>query len=158
MSTSAPLPDELTLSPSSRLDLTYDKASPSFLSRSLPAPHCGTQGEPSLATYRAIYILQGEVRRATFQAATPAEAKSLAKSWGMAFEGAETALPPGRTEPGPTEACNREEACRQLGGISRTHLYRLLCRRKLKRLGDTRRVLVTLESIRRYRAESEKNC
>ena len=50
----------------------------------------------------------------------------------------------------PPVALDVGSACRVLGNISRTTLYRLLVRGRLARLPGTRKVLVTRRSIERF--------
>lgn len=101
--------------------------------------------------YRAIFIINGAVRRLTFDALSPEEAEKLAATWGFGLEGEigdepQTHLP----RPDVKEAYDVSSACRVLGGISCTTLYRILVRRQLDRLPATRKVLVTRKSIERF--------
>lgn len=106
---------------------------------------------PLLRRYRAIYLADSSIRNVTFEALCLDEAKRLAAGWGFGLEGEVTEEPqqPQRNAVTP-EAFDVASACRIMGDISRTTLYRLLIRGKLERLPATRKVLVTRRSIERF--------
>ncbi|HEY0945050.1 MAG TPA: helix-turn-helix domain-containing protein [Opitutaceae bacterium] len=102
--------------------------------------------------FSAIYVSGGTLRKVLFEAATAAEAQELATKWGFGIQGeiSETTPPPADKTTSLPEAFDVENACRMLGDISRTTLYRLLVRGKLERVPATRKVLVTRRSIERF--------
>lgn len=101
--------------------------------------------------YQGIFLVQASIRRITFEAQTLDEARGLAAGWGFGLEGeAEEVATEKGHRPIPVEAFDVASACRVLGDISRTTLYRLLVRGKLERLPATRKVLVTRRSIERF--------
>jgi len=105
----------------------------------------------TLKRYRAVYIVQASIRRMTFEAQSLEEAQRLAAGWGFGLEGEATEEAAADVRrPVAAEAFDVPSACRVLGDISRTTLYRLLVRGKLDRLPATRKVLVTRRSIERY--------
>jgi hypothetical protein len=101
--------------------------------------------------FRAIYLAESSIRNVTFEALCLDEAKRLAAAWGFGLEGEvaeeSTQLKSNAYAP---EAFDVASACRILGDISRTTLYRLLLRGKLERLPATRKVLVTRRSVERF--------
>lgn len=105
--------------------------------------------------YSAIYVDAGMIRKVTFEAENLEEARRLAAKWGFGLEG-EAQPEIGRPEERVVnpDAFDSKDSRRKLGGISRTTLYRLLARKKLSRLPDTRKVLVTRASIERYCARA----
>ena len=106
---------------------------------------------PLLRRYRAIYLAESCIRNVTFEALCLEEAKHLAAGWGFGLEGEVTEEPhrPKGNTVAP-EAFDVASACRIMGDISRTTLYRLLLRGKLERLPATRKVLVTRRSIEQF--------
>ena len=86
-----------------------------------------------------------------FEALGLDEAKRLAAGWGFELEGelTEEFNRPQSVSITP-EAFDVPNACRIMGDISRSTLYRLLMRGKLERLPATRKVLVTRRSIERF--------
>jgi hypothetical protein len=101
--------------------------------------------------YRAIFFVNASIRRITFEALSLEEAQRLAANWGFGLEGEVTEDPPTESRrPLVMEAFDVASACRVLGDISRTTLYRLLVRGQLERLPATRKVLVTRRSIERF--------
>lgn len=118
--------------------------------------HSQSQQEPGHMTkYSAICADAGLIRRITFEAENLEVARRLATTWGFGLEG-EAHPESGRPEEKVVypDAFNTKDARRKLGGISRTALYRLLVRKILRRLPDTRKVLVTRASIERYCARA----
>ncbi len=110
-----------------------------------------TTDNPLLRRYRAIYLAESCIRNVTFEALCLDEAKRLVTGWGFGLEGEVTEEPhrlKGNTV--APEAFDVASACRIMGDISRTTLYRLLLRGKLERLPATRKVLVTRRSIERF--------
>lgn len=103
-----------------------------------------------LPTFSAVYILEGTTRRMTYQAADLAEATDLAAKWGVGVTG-EAVQKGGEPEPPLPTAYSWREAARQLGGVSRSQIYTWLTLGRLSRLPDTRRVLITRESLERMR-------
>lgn len=113
-------------------------------------------GAQFLKRYRAVYLAAACIRRVTFEAACLEEAQRLATGWGFGLEGETEEEPCTVAVPHKSalpEAYGVEDACRVMGGISRTTLYRLLVRRKLERVPATRKVLVTRRSIERFCAQ-----
>lgn len=102
--------------------------------------------------YRGIFLVEASIRRINFEALSLEEAQRLAAGWGFGLEGEtlEDAAVETAHRPVAAEAFDVANACRILGGISRTTLYRLLVRGKLERLTATRKVLVTRRSIERF--------
>ena len=110
-----------------------------------------TEHNPLLRRYRAIYVAEASVRNVTFEALSLEEARRLATGWGFGLEGEvteENSRP--QCNAAAPEAFDVTSACRIMGNISRTTLYRLLIRGKLERLPATRKVLVTRRSIERF--------
>jgi hypothetical protein len=105
--------------------------------------------------FEAIYLVDGSIRRITFEAENTEEAQRLAGTWGFGLvgEAREDSIAP-HEKPVDPEAYDSANARQLLGGISRTSLYRLLARGKLSRLPDTRKILVTRASIDRYCARA----
>lgn len=99
---------------------------------------------PSLATYSAVHVAHGAIRRVWFQAATEEEAKETCVRWNVGFEGLTE-----RVEQEPAHAYDEKTARRLLGGISRTSLYRELAMSRLERVSGTRKVLITRQSLER---------
>ena len=102
-------------------------------------------------SYRAVYVAKSSIRKVTFEAFSLDEAQCLAAVWGFGLEG--EVCGEGNNaygHPVGPEAYDVTKACRILGDISRTTLYRLLIRGKLERLPATRKVLVTRRSIERF--------
>lgn len=111
-------------------------------------------GDPislKLKRFGAVFCVQASIRRVTFEALSLDEAQQLAASWGFGLDG-ESSLEPDVEDADHVvaEALDVKSACRVLGGISRTTLYRLLVKGQLERLPSTRKVLVTRRSIGRY--------
>jgi hypothetical protein len=101
--------------------------------------------------YRAIFLVNGSIRKITFEALSMEEASRLAANWGFGLEGEEAEAPSSLLVSSPAkEAFDVTNACQVLGDISRTTLYRLLITGKLERLPATRKVLVTRRSIERF--------
>jgi transcriptional regulator with XRE-family HTH domain len=99
----------------------------------------------------AVYLMEGSIRRISFEAFDLDEARRLATKWGLGLEGESTEDPIRATHTTIAPAAfDVVSACRVLGDISRTTLYRLLLRGKLERLPATRKVLVTRRSIERF--------
>jgi len=85
------------------------------------------------------------MRRIFFEAIDDEEAREFCVQWGCGLEGKST-----RPELGGEslpEAYDQETACRLLGGISKSTLYRELQDGKLERVPGTRRILVTRSSL-----------
>ena len=103
--------------------------------------------------YAAIYVTgDAGIRRITFDAVSAEEAQAFAVRHGFGFEGeavAEVSRPSILQKP-QKEAYNSVDTRTKLGDISRKKLYALLVTGKLKRLPDTRRVMVTKKSIEEY--------
>lgn len=118
--------------------------------------HSQSQQAPGHMTkYSAICADAGLIRRITFEAENLEVARRLATTWGFGLEGEahpESVHPEEKVV--YPDAFNTKDARRKLGGISRTALYRLLVRKILRRLPDTRKVLVTRASIERYCARA----
>jgi hypothetical protein len=97
-----------------------------------------------MTTYSAIYPVDGALRRMWFEASSENEARGFAARCGAGLEG-----PANRATEEPTvpEYYDAETACKLLGGISRTTLWKELAVENLERVPNTRRVLVTRESI-----------
>ena len=77
-------------------------------------------------SYRAVYVAESSIRKVTFEAFSLEEAQRLAAVWGFGLEGeacGDADNTHGNTV-GP-EAFDVMNACRILGDISRTTLYRL---------------------------------
>lgn len=105
----------------------------------------------TLKRFSAVFCVQASIRRVTFEAFSLDEAQGLASTWGFGLEGEASAEPDRDIRSHvPAEALDVKSACRVLGGISRTTLYRLLVKGQLERLPATRKVLVTRRSIERY--------
>jgi hypothetical protein len=101
--------------------------------------------------FRAIYLTESCIRKVTFEAPCLDEARRLAAGWGFGLEGEEAEeLPQFQSSSFAPEAFDVANACRILGDISRTTLYRLLLRGQLERLPATRKVLVTRRSVERF--------
>lgn len=101
--------------------------------------------------YRAVFIVNGSIRRLIFEALSTQEAERLAANWGCGLEGEVDDDPQIQTHRAVAkEAFDVASACRVLGDISRTTLYRLLVKGQLERLPATRKVLVTGRSIERF--------
>jgi hypothetical protein len=99
-----------------------------------------------MTCYAGIYIIEGSVRRITFEAANDEQAHNIALKWGVGVEGVSTSS----VAPAPLpEVYDAKTACKLLGGISRTTLYKELLAGTLERMPETRRVLVTRKSIER---------
>jgi len=101
--------------------------------------------------FQAIYLMQASIRKITFEALNLDEAQRLATLWGFGLEGEATEeRASDARRPLAAEAFDVSSACKVLGDISRTTLYRLLLRGQLERLPATRKVLVTRRSIERF--------
>ena len=98
-----------------------------------------------LAMFSAAYVVQGKMRRMFFEAIDDAEAREFCIRWGCGLEG-ESTRPELGTKSLP-EAYDQQTACRLLGGISKSTLYRELQDGKLERVPGTRRILVTRSSL-----------
>lgn len=101
----------------------------------------------SLETYSAVTVEAGRVRRLWFEAPDAQAAQAFCVRIGAGFQG--PAARPADTAPAP-EAYDKKTACKMLGGLSESTLYRLLATGKLERLPGTWRVLVTRSSLERY--------
>lgn len=100
-----------------------------------------------MKTWSAFYVEQGQLRRLWFEAEDEAKARSFAVRCGAGLEG-ESAQP--HAEPAPLpEAYDEKTARRLLGGLSRTTLWKEIRTGRLDRVPNTRRVLVTRQSIER---------
>ena len=100
-----------------------------------------------LRRYRAIYLAGSCIRNVTFEALCLDEAKRLAAGWGFGLEGeAPEERQRAQHNTVAPEAFDVASACRIMGDIFRTTLYRLLIRGKLERLPATRKVLVATQS------------
>jgi hypothetical protein len=101
-----------------------------------------------MTTYSAVYPVAGALRRMWFEAQDENEARDFCVRCGAGLEG-EAAR---KQEKIPTpEYYDAETACRLLGGISRTTLWKELALENLERVPNTRRVLVTRASILAWR-------
>lgn len=104
--------------------------------------------------YAAIYVARdASIRRITFDAVSPEEARTFAIDHGFGFEGEAVPRPPCPVvvlQKPQKDALNSVDTRARLGDISRAKLYSLLVNGKLKRLPDTRRVMVTTKSIVEY--------
>jgi len=87
----------------------------------------------------------------TYQAADMAEAMALASRWGAGVTGEVVAQ--GWTAEVPPSAYPWREAARQLGGVSRSQIYAWVTLGRLKRLPETRRLLITRESVEQMQRE-----
>ena len=82
-----------------------------------------------LRRYRAIYLAESSIRQVTFEALCLDEARRLAAAWGFGLEGEATEEPSRSPQCAiAPEAFDVASACRIMGDISRTTLYRLLVR------------------------------
>lgn len=102
--------------------------------------------------YSAICVDEGEIRRVWFEAADPDLAHEFCRRKQFGFDATVNAFPsPAPTgEPVPAaEAYDGNTARRLLGGISVATLYRWLDEGKVDRVPNTRRLLVTRESLER---------
>ncbi len=106
---------------------------------------------PALFTYSAVFVADGHVRRMTFQARDLAEATAMAARWGVGVEGLAV---PAADAPPPPVAVPLKTARVMLGGVSRGQVYIWLTIGRLARMPDTRRVLITLESIDRFKRKA----
>jgi hypothetical protein len=100
--------------------------------------------KPTLAMYAAVYAHRGTVRRVWLEAATEEEAMETCVRWNVGLEGLAS-----RPKEEPAHAYDEKTARRLLGGISRTTLYKELTLGRLERVSDTRKVLITRESLER---------
>lgn len=103
-----------------------------------------------MKTFAAIVPVAGKARRIVFDACDAADAARVCESANAALVGeaeAPAALP---------EAYEQKEARRLLGGISRSTLYRELALGLVERLPETRRLLVTRDSIERRKLAFRK--
>ncbi len=108
--------------------------------------------------YSAIIPIDGRIRRITFEAADEEDARLLAAKCGAGIEG--PAAQPGvlPATPGTPEplAYDAQTACKLLGGVSYTTLWRWVARGELDRVSGTRHVLITRKSLERKCRVTEK--
>ncbi len=100
-----------------------------------------------MKTYSAVYVEDGGLLRMWFEAGDAEKARAFAARCGAGLEG--EAARPEAGNPAIPEAYDEETARHILGNISRSTLYRDLAVGRLDRVPDTRKVLVTRESIER---------
>jgi len=98
-------------------------------------------------TFSAIRAANGRLRRLWLEATDESEAYEFCIRIGAGLEG--EALHPESAGPTLPEAYDAKTARRLLGGISRSSLYKELILGNLERVGGTRRVLITRESLER---------
>lgn len=113
-----------------------------------------------LKCFAGIFVLDGAVRRVTFEAADDSEARRLGVQWNVGVQGeVQTALD--QVSPAaPPLAYDERTARFMIGGtrpdgepgVSRTFLYKELVAGRLTRLPGTRRLLITHASIEQRRA------
>jgi hypothetical protein len=101
----------------------------------------------SVKTFSAIRAANGRLRRLWLEAADETEAHELCLRIDAGLEG--EAQRPESAAPLLPEAYDARTARRLLGGISRSSLYKELILGNLERVGGTRRVLITRESLER---------
>jgi hypothetical protein len=94
--------------------------------------------------YSAITPVAGEIRRIFFEAADIDEARRIAAGCNAGLEGEAQ-----RPEVPVPLAYNMKETQKLLGGISRATVYAWMKIGRLDRVGGTRKVLITLDSIER---------
>ncbi len=103
-----------------------------------------------MQTYSAICVDQGTIRRVWFEAADADTARAFCLRKDLGLEGPATPvarMTPANEEPQPEpETYDAKTACRILG-VSLATLYRWLDDGRLRRVGGTRRMLVTRQSI-----------
>lgn len=99
-----------------------------------------------MTLYTGLYTREGRIHRMTFEAVNDETAASLAREWNVGLEG-KTELPNVK-EPLPLpESYPLEVAQKLLGGVSRSTIYREIHLGLLDRVPNTRRVLITRQSI-----------
>jgi hypothetical protein len=103
----------------------------------------------TLLTYSAVYPVSGSLRRMFFEAATEQEARDFCARCGAGLEG--PATQPALSPAEESEYADEKTARRLLGGISRSTLYREIALGHLDRAPGIRKVLVTRQSIRRWK-------
>jgi hypothetical protein len=104
-----------------------------------------------MKTFAGIFIANGDIRRLTFQAPDEREAKTLALKWGIGLEGEVSPV----ASPPPVEvpfAFDIPTSMHLLGNVSRSSIYRWVATNELKRVPDTRKVLITRASMERFTA------
>lgn len=94
-----------------------------------------------------MFVEQGQIRRLWFRATTEREGRAFCIKFNAGYEGMARS-PEVEIKPLPA-AYDVKTSCALLGGISEATLYREIKDGKLDRLPDTRRVLVTRESLER---------
>jgi hypothetical protein len=102
--------------------------------------------------FSAICVDEGDIRRIWFEAENRELAHTFCRRKGFGFDGTASPLPTFATseDQGPLpEAYDEKTARRMLGGISLATLYRWLEEEKVERVPNTRRLLVTRQSIER---------
>lgn len=93
--------------------------------------------------YSALIPVAGELRRVWFDASDEDDARSVAVACNAGLEG-----PAKRSEPSRV-AFSLQEARELLGGVSRATVYNWIAVGRLERVPNTRRLLVTRESLER---------
>ncbi len=93
--------------------------------------------------YSAAIPVAGELRRIWFDAVDEDDARRVALACNAGLEGAAMRPEPSRV------AFNLQEARELLGGVSRATIYNWVAVGRLERVANTRRLLVTRESLER---------
>jgi len=101
-----------------------------------------------LKRFSGVFVVGSEIRRLSFDAKDVDEARGICTKWGVGLEGESATLDPTPKMQAPV-AYDTATACRLLGGISRTTLYKWLSLGYVCRVPATRRFLITRESIER---------
>ena len=100
-----------------------------------------------LKTYLAVYPEAGHLRRLWFEAPDETAARLFCARVGAGLQGEESREP----GVGPATCYDEETARRLLGNISPSTLYRELSVGNLERIPGIRKVLVTRESVEKWR-------
>lgn len=100
-----------------------------------------------MKNFGGVYVFNGRARRLTFEADDEEEALSISTKWNVGLSG-ET-LPPGVAPAPVPDVYDLRTAARLLGNISHATIYRWVKLGRLERIPDTRKVLITRQSVER---------
>ncbi len=105
---------------------------------------------PDLKYFEAIHIVDSQVRKVRFEATNERDATLMCKKLGLGLVG-ETAQIEAQANAPKVEYYDSAVSRKLLGGISRSTLHKELVLGNLTRATGTRKILITADSIKKWR-------
>ncbi len=103
-----------------------------------------------LKYYEALHIVESRFRKIYFEARNDDDAKMMCKQFGLGLVGESARIESDAKVPEPTYY-DSTVARKLLGGISRSTLHKELVLGNLTRAAGTRKILITADSIKKWR-------